>query len=392
MTNFPEENGDGPSNPSSKRQRVSTSGSPQNQENENQQTHHQENGNQESQQQANENLETQHQGSENRETQQHQADGNQETQQHQGGENQETQQHQANENQETSSEEEDENQETFSEEEDDEEDDLVVKLSSCIADGSMSMILMDLDSLDCTICCNPLTIPVFQCENGHTACSSCCSKLAHKCPTCLLPIGDNRCRAIEKVLESVRIPCANMRYGCGETITYNKKYEHDKSCFYIPCSCPIQGCDFISSSKKLDPHLRCTHVGDVIRFDYGEAFPLPLTVGEDFIVLQEFEVGVIFIVHHRELIIGNMVTLSCLGPPSSTGEYFYELSTKSEGKSFRFQSYTKSIQSRLDKPPSVGLLLPPSEFFGTSKMIYLDLMIQCKGDCPSNIQSSTNAV
>ncbi|KAG6777274.1 hypothetical protein POTOM_017091 [Populus tomentosa] len=36
-------------------------------------------------------------------------------------------------------------------------------------------------------------------------------KLQHKCPSCAMPIGDNRCRAIEKVLESLKVQCSNWR-------------------------------------------------------------------------------------------------------------------------------------------------------------------------------------
>jgi hypothetical protein len=52
-----------------------------------------------------------------------------------------------------------------------------------------------------------------QCENGHIACSSCCIKLSNKCPSCFWPIGYIRCRAIEKVLEVVKIPCQNSSMG-----------------------------------------------------------------------------------------------------------------------------------------------------------------------------------
>ncbi|KAG6743183.1 hypothetical protein NC652_038532 [Populus alba x Populus x berolinensis] len=404
MVKFPEENEDGPSNPSRKRQRVSSTSGGFSAATPNQETQqHVENENQEAtqQHQENENRETthQHEANENQETQQHVSNEEYElTEQPEASENEETQQHQENENQESSDEEDEYLSDGGAEAE--REDDVLDKLSSFLGGGAMSMTLMDLDILDCAICSYPLTIPVFQCENGHTACFSCCSKLAHKCPTCSLPIGNNRCRAIEKVLESVRIPCENMRYGCGETFIYSEKYNHDKSCIYAPCSCPIQGCNFISSSKKLDPHLRCRHVGDVIRFYYGGAFPLPLSVGQNSEVLQETDDGAIFILHHHEETFGNIVTISCLGPPTSAGEYFYELSTneyfydlsnKSQGKSFKFQSYMQSIQSRVDHPLSAGLVLPPGQFFGTSKMIYLDLIIWRKGDCPLNIQSSTNA-
>ncbi|KAJ6684304.1 E3 UBIQUITIN-PROTEIN LIGASE SINA-LIKE 4 [Salix viminalis] len=442
MANFPEENEDGPSKPSLKRQRISsTSGgfsaatpsqeTQQHLENENQEaiqqhqeseiretTHqHQPNENQEIQEhqesenreitrqdQPNENQETQeHLENENRETtRQHQPNENQETQQHESNENQETQLLEANENVETQQHQENENQESSEEEdeylsdggaENEQEDDVLDKLSGFLADGAMSMTLMDLDILDCAICLSPLTVPVFQVKFFFPftflmlllglfkfSVSVFGAGVSVKClrfstrrvnlQTNVLPVrfllADNRCRAIEKVLESVRIPCKNMRYGCGETFTYSKKLDHDKSCIYAPCSCPVQGCDYINSSKKLDSHLRCRHVGEVIRFLLWWCIPSSPNCWPKF-----------------------------RGPPSSAGEYFYELSTdeyfydlskNSQGKSFKFQSYMQSIQSRADHPLSAGFVLPPGQFFGTSKMIYLDLIIWRKSDCPLNIQ------
>ncbi|GMH30613.1 LOW QUALITY PROTEIN: hypothetical protein Nepgr_032456 [Nepenthes gracilis] len=85
-----------------------------------------------------------------------------------------------------------------------------------VSSKAVSVILSDPDVLDCSICFEPLTIPVFQCENGHTACRSCCVKLKSKCPSCSEKIGHNRCRAIEKVIESVKIQCCYVNYGCKE--------------------------------------------------------------------------------------------------------------------------------------------------------------------------------
>ncbi|PON58509.1 E3 ubiquitin-protein ligase SIN-like [Trema orientale] len=65
---------------------------------------------------------------------------------------------------------------------------------------------IDTDVFDCHICFDTLTIPFFQCENGHLACSSCCTKLKNMCPSCSFSIGYNRFRAIEKVLEADKVP------------------------------------------------------------------------------------------------------------------------------------------------------------------------------------------
>ncbi|BBG99598.1 Protein with RING/U-box and TRAF-like domains [Prunus dulcis] len=69
---------------------------------------------------------------------------------------------------------------------------------SPVTDGSLVFTLADPEVLDCLICYEPLTIPVFQCENGHIACSSCCTKSKNKCPSCSWPIGYNRCRPLRR--------------------------------------------------------------------------------------------------------------------------------------------------------------------------------------------------
>uniref|UniRef100_A0A0D3E845 RING-type domain-containing protein n=1 Tax=Brassica oleracea var. oleracea TaxID=109376 RepID=A0A0D3E845_BRAOL len=72
-------------------------------------------------------------------------------------------------------------------------------------DDKIRSATLDLEVLDCPICTEPLIAPIFQCDNGHTVCSICCPKLRNKCPFCALPIGDKRCRAMEKVFESISL-------------------------------------------------------------------------------------------------------------------------------------------------------------------------------------------
>ncbi|KAF3594436.1 hypothetical protein DY000_02023602 [Brassica cretica] len=68
----------------------------------------------------------------------------------------------------------------------------------------VSLTLLDPDVLECPICCEPLKIPIFQCENGHLACFQCCEKVKKICPSCKSPNGYSRCRAMEKVIEAYK--------------------------------------------------------------------------------------------------------------------------------------------------------------------------------------------
>ncbi|CAE6201953.1 unnamed protein product [Arabidopsis arenosa] len=123
-------------------------------------------------------------------------------------------------------------------------------------ENKTSWAMLDLEVLHCPICFEPLTIPIFECGNGHLACSSCCPKLSNKCPSCALPIGHNRCRAMESVLESVFVPCQNAELGCTKNVSYGKQSSHDPECIFSRCTCPAQGCNFTSLYKDLYGHYK----------------------------------------------------------------------------------------------------------------------------------------
>ncbi|EOA34468.1 hypothetical protein CARUB_v10022008mg [Capsella rubella] len=94
-----------------------------------------------------------------------------------------------------------------------------------------SLILFDFDLLDHLLCCHPLTSPIFQCENGHIACSSCCITLMrNKCTSCTLSIGIYGCRILEKLVEAVILPCPNAKHGCPEKFSYGKELVHRDDC------------------------------------------------------------------------------------------------------------------------------------------------------------------
>lgn len=198
-----------------------------------------------------------------------------------------------------------------------------------------------------------------------------------------MPIGYNRCRAIEKVLESLKVSCSNSSYGCKESICYSKKYEHDKSCTHAPCTCPLPACNYQGSSKRLYQHCRIKHLCDLTSFQFNTSFPLFFMVDHKFRVLQEEKEDVLFILTNRSECLGNVITVSCMGPSSSKQGYFYELTAKAEGSNVRFQSSTRNIQTRVDHPPSLGFLLVPNDFLGTHGGITLDVCIWRLGSYPS---------
>ncbi|KAI4963232.1 hypothetical protein ZWY2020_016941 [Hordeum vulgare] len=59
--------------------------------------------------------------------------------------------------------------------------------------------------------------PIHQCQNGHTLCST-CKAGAVRCPTYGKELGDIRCLALEKVAESLELPCKYYSLGCQTTL------------------------------------------------------------------------------------------------------------------------------------------------------------------------------
>ncbi|KAL1192355.1 E3 ubiquitin-protein ligase SINA-like 2 [Cardamine amara subsp. amara] len=126
--------------------------------------------------------------------------------------------------------------------------------------------LSELDLLDCPVCCNALSAPIFQCGNGHIVCSSCCTKMRQKCPYCTLPIGNYRCRVIENVLEAITIPCRFTKNGCKQKFSYGKEVAHENECTFGWGYCPAPNCIYRCLHEDLYNHYKAKHKNTMKRF------------------------------------------------------------------------------------------------------------------------------
>ncbi|KAG7543696.1 Seven-in-absentia protein TRAF-like domain [Arabidopsis thaliana x Arabidopsis arenosa] len=180
-----------------------------------------------------------------------------------------------------------------------------------------SAMLLGLDILDCPICFDALTIPIFQCDNGHLACSSCCPKLSNKCPTCALPIGHNRCRAMESVLESVFVPCRNVKFGCTKKVCYGKESTHEKECTFYQCSCPTLDCNYTGSYNDIYSHFvdDHRHESKSVTFVCGGSVDVQMNIASDkILVLQESKKRLLFALQCFNEPLGLYVTVRCIAP------------------------------------------------------------------------------
>lgn len=110
---------------------------------------------------------------------------------------------------------------------------------------------------------NDLLFP--QCHNGHTLCSTCKTRVHNRCPTCRQELGDIRCLALEKVAESLELPCKYTSHGCPEIFPYYSKLKHEAQCNFRPYNCPYAGseCSVVGDIPFLVTHLRDDHKVDM---------------------------------------------------------------------------------------------------------------------------------
>ncbi|CAA7030311.1 unnamed protein product [Microthlaspi erraticum] len=199
---------------------------------------------------------------------------------------------------------------------------------------------VDLDRLDCPICYQPFTVPIFQCDNGHVVCGVCRPNLnLDKCPFCALPIGNNRCRAMESILESVTVPCRNAHLGCTKYVPYGREESnHEKEhCKFSQCSCPeaeLEHCKHTGVYNEIYFHYMVYHLlKDDCFFTFGESKKVRMLISEKSLVLKTLLRSLMFVMQCIREPNGVYVMISFLAPTSPEVEKFsYRLSYSYNGE------------------------------------------------------------
>lgn len=206
-----------------------------------------------------------------------------------------------------------------------------------------------------------------------------------------LPIylGDKNivCGDIEVVVESVRKACQNKEYGCKETLDYMKKSEHEETCSYAPCTCPLLECDFVGSSEQLSLHFSSKHWDSGRRFRYNCPQAISLGMNEPFLVLQAEEDGILFLLNKGIEAIGNTIMITCIKPSSSKETFLYDLVSGRGISSLRLKSFTQNFPGRVEGFPPVDFLLIPFRFLNSSRQLNVEVCIwnstELGADCPA---------
>ncbi|XP_051117955.1 putative E3 ubiquitin-protein ligase SINA-like 6 [Andrographis paniculata] len=235
--------------------------------------------------------------------------------------------------------------------------------------------LTDPDVLDCPICLEPLSSPIYQCENGHIACASCCIKMRNKCASCCWPIGYNRCRAMEKVLETVRVSCRYAGHGCAASLNYSKKLDHEKTCTYTPCSCPYLGCAYFGSSKCLYSHFTTDHPRSSKPFRFNSSIHVILTSNQKQVFLQEKHEQTLFVLRRSIEHFGSSVTVVCIAPVSSSPQFTYSLTARDGVGSIQLKTAAETTPCWAPGQRPKRYAVIPKEFLNGAGDLVLELTV-----------------
>eukprot|EP01006_Ploeotia_vitrea_P044655 TRINITY_DN66845_c4_g7_i1.p1 TRINITY_DN66845_c4_g7~~TRINITY_DN66845_c4_g7_i1.p1 ORF type:complete len:251 (-),score=1.69 TRINITY_DN66845_c4_g7_i1:243-995(-) len=112
--------------------------------------------------------------------------------------------------------------------------------------------------IECPICLETMSPPIYQCHTGHLLCQECYPKLV-RCPTCRAALDQNnpiRSRVSEALSATVTVSCPFD--GCGHTTTADKINKHKGSCTCRPLACPEcdEECD---NPLELAEHFETEH-------------------------------------------------------------------------------------------------------------------------------------
>ncbi|ESR58075.1 E3 ubiquitin-protein ligase SINAT3 [Citrus sinensis] len=223
-------------------------------------------------------------------------------------------------------------------------------LASVINPGTTSVH----ELLECPVCTNSMYPPIHQCHNGHTLCSTCKTRVHNRCPTCRQELGDIRCLALEKVAESLELPCKYMSLGCPEIFPYYSKLKHEAICNFRPYNCPYAGseCSIVGDIPFLVAHLRDDHKVDMhsgCTFNHRYVKSNPHEVENATWMLTVFHCfGQYFCLHFEAFQLGMapvyMAFLRFMGDETEARNYTYSLEVGGNGRKLTWEGTPRSIR------------------------------------------------
>lgn len=213
--------------------------------------------------------------------------------------------------------------------------------------------------LECRMCTKLMYPPIHQCPNGHTLCSNCKSRVHNCCPTCHSEMGNIRCLALEKVAETLELPCKHKTLGCHEIFPYYSKLKHEEKCRFRPYNCPYAGseCKVTGDIPNLVAHLKNDHnvdMHDGCTFNHRYVKSNPHEVENAIWMLTVFNCyGRQFCLHFEAFQLGTTPVyisfLRFMGEDDEAKNFSYSLEVGGYGRKLTWQGVPRSIRDSHQK-------------------------------------------
>ncbi|KAI5671673.1 hypothetical protein M9H77_12037 [Catharanthus roseus] len=208
--------------------------------------------------------------------------------------------------------------------------------------------------LQCPVCKGSLYPPIHQCPNGHTLCATCKMRAHNSCPTCRFELGDIRCLALERVAESLELPCKYQNVGCHDIFPYYGKLKHEQLCRFRPYNCPYAGseCCTTGDIPNLVAHLKDDHKVDMhdgCTFNHRYVKSNPHEVENATWMLTVFNCfGRQFCLHFEAFQLGMapvyIAFLRFMGEDNEARKFSYTLEVGGGGRKLIWQGVPRSIR------------------------------------------------
>lgn len=216
----------------------------------------------------------------------------------------------------------------------------------------------------CVVCKRAIpSDPVFQCQTGHLACSS-CANVGTNCRTCSKAVSRIKNVAVENMMDSLVVTCKFAKLGCKKVTRFTelKHSDHEAHCRFSPMVCPMPGCNQAGLKYLFSQHLRTQHkISQVVNVGksghpyFSKEFEVDASTSLVLLRLlnqwpraanKEFH-----LLHHESTALGDRLQISSLRE-SQKRKYGLNVKT-SEELTYSFKSVSTS-----SKQPEGGLLIP----------------------------------
>ncbi|KAK4397254.1 E3 ubiquitin-protein ligase SINAT3 [Sesamum angolense] len=167
-------------------------------------------------------------------------------------------------------------------------------------------------------------------------------------------LGDIRCLALEKVAESLELPCKYCSLGCPEIFPYYSKLKHEALCNFRPYNCPYAGseCPVVGDILYLVAHLRDDHKVDMhsgCTFNHRYVKSNPRDVENATWMLTVFHCfGQYFCLHFEAFQLGMapvyMAFLRFMGDEMEARNYSYSLEVGGNGRKLTWEGTPRSVR------------------------------------------------